>query len=174
MVEAGRANADDRAPIVPPPPELWSRIEAGLTAAPRGRAVPRSAWAVAAAVIAVALVAVGLGRLRGPSIAATASLEPLVEGAQGTAVLVEDRRGLAVRIDDAALGTVDGYYEVWLADPTVQRLVSLGPYVEGEPKRLPEGLDIADYPVVDVSAEPLDGDPAHSGDSVLRGELPAG
>ena len=36
---------------------------------------------------------------------------------------------------------------------------------------LPEGLDLAEYPIVDVSLEPLDGDPTHSGVSVARGEL---
>jgi RNA polymerase sigma-70 factor (ECF subfamily) len=35
----------------------------------------------------------------------------------------------------------------------------------------PVGLDLDDFAVVDVSAEPFDGDPAHSGDSILRGEL---
>jgi hypothetical protein len=38
---------------------------------------------------------------------------------------------------------------------------------------VPEGVRPGDYPEVDVSLEPDDGDPAHSGDSVLRGELPA-
>jgi hypothetical protein len=32
---------------------------------------------------------------------------------------------------------------------------------------------LGDNPEVDVSLEPDDGDPAHSGDSVLRGQLPA-
>jgi hypothetical protein len=32
-------------------------------------------------------------------------------------------------------------------------------------------LDLRDYPVVDISREPLDGDPAHSADSISRGEL---
>ena len=37
---------------------------------------------------------------------------------------------------------------------------------------VPRGLDLADYPVVDVSFEPLDGQPAHSGESIARGILP--
>jgi hypothetical protein len=36
---------------------------------------------------------------------------------------------------------------------------------------LPAGIDLTVYPVVDVSIEPLDGDPAHSGVSVARGSL---
>jgi hypothetical protein len=36
---------------------------------------------------------------------------------------------------------------------------------------LPDGLDLTQFPVVDVSEEHFDGDPAHSGDSVVRGPL---
>ena len=34
-----------------------------------------------------------------------------------------------------------------------------------------EGLDLAGYPIVDISLEPLDGDPVHSKVSLARGEL---
>ena len=36
---------------------------------------------------------------------------------------------------------------------------------------VPSGVDLTEYPVVDVSVEPLDGDPSHSGVSVVRGRL---
>jgi anti-sigma-K factor RskA len=36
---------------------------------------------------------------------------------------------------------------------------------------LPPDLDLTQFPIVDVSVEPLDGVPTHSGDSVARGEL---
>ena len=36
---------------------------------------------------------------------------------------------------------------------------------------LPAGVDLSEYSVVDVSREPSDGDPAHSGDSIVRGAL---
>jgi hypothetical protein len=32
-------------------------------------------------------------------------------------------------------------------------------------------VNISTYPVVDVSIEPADGNPAHSGNSVVRGRL---
>ena len=38
---------------------------------------------------------------------------------------------------------------------------------------LPEGLDLDQFSVVDVSEEQFDGDPAHSGDSIVRGPLQA-
>ena len=36
---------------------------------------------------------------------------------------------------------------------------------------VPDGLDLGEFPVVDISVEPFDGDPSHSGDSVVRGTL---
>jgi hypothetical protein len=49
--------------------------------------------------------------------------------------------------------------------------VSLGPLRPDGSYDLPPGLDPEQFPIVDVSVEPLDGDPAHSGDSRLRGQL---
>jgi hypothetical protein len=37
--------------------------------------------------------------------------------------------------------------------------------------RLPDGLQVSDYPIVDLSTEPYDGKPTHSGASLLRGKL---
>lgn len=37
----------------------------------------------------------------------------------------------------------------------------------------PQGLDLAEYAIVDVSNEPYDGNPGHSSDSIARGELTA-
>lgn len=36
---------------------------------------------------------------------------------------------------------------------------------------LPDGLDVGELPVVDISIEPYDGDLSHSGDSDVRGTL---
>ena len=35
------------------------------------------------------------------------------------------------------------------------------------------GLDLTEFPLLDISVEPLDGDPTHSGVSVARGDLDA-
>ena len=37
--------------------------------------------------------------------------------------------------------------------------------------RVPEDVDLAEFPVVDVSAEPYDGNPGHSAVSISRGTL---
>ncbi|MEY2964964.1 MAG: hypothetical protein RLZZ228_777, partial [Actinomycetota bacterium] len=66
-------------------------------------------------------------------------------------------------------------FEVWLLAPDASSMIALGTL--GPDERavlpLPAGISLADYPVVDISAEPYDGDPTHSTDSVVRGTLPA-
>ncbi|MGB2758161.1 MAG: anti-sigma factor [Acidimicrobiia bacterium] len=63
------------------------------------------------------------------------------------------------------------YYEVWLIDSSVKKLISLGPLRSDGTYSFPAGIDPKDYPVVDVSTELLDGNPSHSGKSILRGTL---
>jgi Anti-sigma-K factor rskA len=77
-----------------------------------------------------------------------------------------------VRLSFVSPPPEDAFYEVWLMDSGAERLVSLGPVSDRGLYPLPEGLDPDTLPVVDVSLEPLDGDPAHSGDSLVRGTLP--
>lgn len=62
--------------------------------------------------------------------------------------------------------------EVWLLTADTAGLVSLG-LLAGESGRfpIPATLDLGEFPIVDVSAEPSDGDPAHSGASIVRGLL---
>ena len=64
--------------------------------------------------------------------------------------------------------------EVWLIKADATGLVSIG-LLDGNTGRftIPDGIDLAQYPLVDVSAEPANGDPAHSGDSIVRGQLRA-
>jgi anti-sigma-K factor RskA len=64
-----------------------------------------------------------------------------------------------------------GFYEVWmLRDPA--HLVALGSFQVGSDGRaridLPVTASARHFPVLDISREPADGDPAHSGHSVLR------
>jgi hypothetical protein len=139
----------------------------------------RGPWlAAAAAGLVVGGVAGGLAvsaalRPDSETVVAEVRLEALPGwSASGDAQVEEDaqgRRTLVVRVTDA---DADGFREVWLLDAGATRLVSLG-LLDGDEGRfaLPPGLDLAEFPVVDVSAEPFDGDPAHSGDSIVRGEL---
>ena len=92
--------------------------------------------------------------------------------AAGSARVVETAdgsRALEVRLskDEA-----QGYQEVWLIAPDLSRLVSLGVMnSDSGTFQLPAGLEISEYPIVDVSDEPVDGNPAHSSVSIARGTL---
>jgi hypothetical protein len=124
--------------------------------------------------IGAGAVALGTADDEGLTVAA-AALEPLQgSDASGEARVVERGDGtLVLEVDLSAADPDDGFHEVWLLDEAVEQLFSLGVVRGGDRVTLPlpPGLDLGDYPVVDVSVEPLDGDPSHSGRSVARGVL---
>ena len=194
------ARRSDMLELAAPPAVVWQRIadELGLAAAndpaadravarPDEVVVPlrRTPWrrplvagaallTAAAAVTAVMVGVVGpdpapAGEVRAPLAALAGS------GASGEVVLADSPRQRSLVVDTAGLPPADGFYEVWLLDLERDRMVALGVLDDSGRGRLtvPEGVRVGDYPEVDVSLEPDDGDPAHSGDSVLRGELPA-
>jgi anti-sigma-K factor RskA len=132
-------------------------------------------WVAAAA--AAVLVAVGgiwtLNRPPQPQPLAEAQLTPLAEfSASGSARVVQRQDGartLEVTLDK---DEAQGYQEVWLIAPDLSRLVSLGVmHADSGTFQVPAGLELADYPIVDVSDEPVDGNPAHSSVSIVRGTL---
>ncbi|MHC2998794.1 anti-sigma factor [Microbacterium sp. HJ5] len=135
-------------------------------------------WALAASLVLVAGVGIGAWVVTAtttPEVVAAAELDPFPDhpDARGSADVEAARDGsrtLMVTLDAAAAG--DGYREVWLIRNDAAALISLG-VLEGESGSfvIPDGLDLAEYSIVDVSVEPIDGDPAHSGDSIVRGTL---
>ena len=123
--------------------------------------------------IGAGAVALGTGDDEGLAVAA-AALDPLDDsGATGEARVVERDGARVLEVDLTADDLQDGFYEVWLLDEAVEDLVSLGVVRGGSEVALtlPPGVDLGEYPIVDVSVEPLDGDPGHSGVSVARGQL---
>jgi hypothetical protein len=98
---------------------------------------------------------------------------PADPGAQGEASVVNTSQGRRLRVDVSRLTGTTGFYEVWLIDRDVKKMIPLGilPGTGGE-FDIPDGVDLGQYPIVDVSNEPLDGNPAHSGTSLLRGTIP--
>lgn len=108
------------------------------------------------------------------TVVAGASLDPL-PGKQFVGVAevgqADTGRVLSVEVDGAA--PEGGYYEVWLLTPSVEEMISIGALDRANSGlfRVPEGVDLDQYRVVDVSFEPFDGDPTHSSDSIVRGEL---
>jgi anti-sigma factor RsiW len=111
------------------------------------------------------------------TVAASVPLEPLPAwDTTGVAELATNDAGqqvLVVSLDQAAPADA-GYQEVWLIDTDVAGMVSLG-VLDGASGQfvVPEGVDVAQFPIVDVSLEPFDGDPTHSGDSIARGQIEA-
>jgi hypothetical protein len=138
----------------------------------------RPVFLVAAAVVAGAAVGAGAvavlsDRDDGEAVTAVA-LDPLADNdASGQAeVVVRDDGTRVVELDLDAPALDDGYYELWLIDREVVGMVPLGVVTPGSQTfELPADLDLGQFPLVDVSVEPLDGDPTHSGVSVARGEL---
>jgi hypothetical protein len=104
---------------------------------------------------------------------AEAPLQPLAShSASGDAVvqrLADGSRQLVIRLPVESL---PGFREVWLGSSDLSKMVSLGVLGNHDGAFvLPSGLDLAQYPIVDISHEPYDGDPAHSAESIARGAL---
>ncbi len=180
---AKRAQPDE---VPPAPPEaIWDSVVAELTAAgdlppaapERSRPlVLQQSFALAAAlvalvVIAAAVVLLPLGGGGGGTVVAEATLEALTDVPSAQAALVSDGDQQTLTVDTETLPDIDGYYELWLLKADASGLVSLGPVEGGQRYDIPPNVDTSVYSVVDISREPLDGDPAHSADSVLRGPL---
>jgi hypothetical protein len=133
---------------------------------------------VAASVLVGAVVGAGaVAVLRDPAggnAVETVALNPLADNqASGRAeVVVRDDGSRALEVQLTAPALHDGYYEVWLIEPSIVDMVPLGIARPGtQTFELPAGLDLKKFPLVDVSLEPMDGNPLHSGDSVARGQL---
>jgi hypothetical protein len=111
-----------------------------------------------------------------PQVLASAALDPL-EGqtATGTVTVVSTSSGPQVSVDVSGLAKPDGFYEVWLLDKDAKKLIALGVLDDTDKGvfAMPPGVSMSDYPVVDVSLEPQDGNPEHSHNSLVRGILPA-
>lgn len=65
-----------------------------------------------------------------------------------------------------------GYREVWLMSGNLKGAVSIGLLSNNTGRfTLPTGITTAQYPVVDISQQPDNGNPAHSGNSIVRGQF---
>lgn len=178
-------------PLTPPRMEPGSadarsepRPSAGgrhLDARRRRRPSIRQALLVAAVVVAVGAGVAGgvaIGRRDLPTSTATqsqAALVPMPAGpsaAYGTATISQGTDGLTLNVTARQLPLRQGYYEVWLYNPTADKMVAVGTLGAGGNGvwTLASTIDLRSYSVVDVSAQDFDGNPAHQG-SVLQGPL---
>lgn len=174
-------------PAVAEPPrsnEFWSARRTAAAGAPIAGVTPRRwGWlpltAAAAVVGLVGGIAAGIWwqSSRAPDIdpvVATATLEPQsgweASGRAWVEEAADGQRQVVVHLETAGEPVLQR--EVWLVTADASGLLSIG-FLDGGSGRftIPDGIDLADYPLVDVSAEFDDGNPAHSGDSIVRGEL---
>ena len=153
----------------------------------RRRAVP--VWAAGLAAALALVAGLGLGRLTGDDPAPPEAQDPpvdtgtVVAATALTALDSDDDRGeaSAVRTDDtftirvraSELGAEDGVHEVWLINVDGTRMISIGLLASGDEGEFDVPMRLLDegYRIVDISIEPDDGDPTHSGVSLARGEL---
>ena len=184
VVNTARSITDADRPVAPPA-SVWAGIESAVTSQESTPAAGDSrrgaGWFALAA--SVGVVIGGLATFVAmqstnsaptPSVVAQASLEPLRNVEQPAQAEVQQVDGKDVLVVQASgLPATDGYYEVWLLAPDAQSMVSVGMLdsTEGGTFPLPAGIDLTQFPVVDVSLEHFDGDASHSADSILRGTL---
>jgi hypothetical protein len=152
---------------------------------PRTARPVRRGWQPLVAVAASALLIGGAAGVAGSrlltddpapvQVVARATLKPLPldPTASGSALIVDTAGIRRLDVDVSALTGTEGFYEVWLIDASVKKMVPIG-ILSGRHGEftIPADLDLGQYPVVDISAEPLDGNPTHSGKSLLRGTIP--
>ena len=187
--------------MLTPPERVWHAIrdEVGMSAPtpqpgrrrrppvdPRSRGTPvgvaapvlATAWVLAASLVVVAGVAVGgwaIGQRTavvrgGRGIPRRIPRPPWSRGRRS--VGRDAGRSRMVRVELEADEAPDSYREVWLITKDASALVSLG-VLDGTEGTftVPERSMCREYVLVDVSNEPDDGEPGHSGDSIVRGEL---
>jgi anti-sigma-K factor RskA len=142
---------------------------------PRPALAAAAAAAVLAAGIAIGALVAGGGDdapPEGPALA-LARLGDAGPSAQGEARVVGGAGDtLRVQVSGLPPSGSGAVYELWLLDGA-DRLLSLGSFrvpASGDAEvDVPLPVPVTDFRYIDVSREPEDGDPAHSGDSVLRG-----
>lgn len=176
-----------------PPDSVWDAIAAAVdepapSSAPAPpatvgrRQLPRRVVAIAAVAASIAAGVVVTGLVRGDESTTVVARAPLTsdglegapDGLRGDAYVSERGDGRTLHVELDGLRPTSGeYLELWLITPDVSGMVSLGAARPDGDYELPAGLNVEDYPIVDVSTEPYDGDPDHSGGSLLRGVLDA-
>lgn len=177
---AHQARAAHPAPTGPTDVDEVPRVRARRDRRPRVRRV--SVRTLVAACVVTALVVgggIGIGawiaqRPPAETVLATIDLAPLADGLDDASASIVERDGHRVLVIDAAglPSAAGGTIDVWLIDANVVGMVNVGVLADDHAEYvLPDDLDLDDFPIVDVSIEPLDGDPTHSGDSIWRGSL---
>ena len=188
VADSARAISSQDRPVAAPA-QVWDRIESELATGSRTIPAPvtpqvhRKSRAMFALAASVGILIGGLGTYavvasdsadKTSTLVAQASLEPLRDVTEPAAASVQQIDGREVLyVQASGLPATDGFYEVWLLAPDSSNMISVGMLdaSEGGKFPLPAGIDLAAFPIVDISLEQFDGDVTHSADSILRGTL---
>jgi len=173
---AGEQRAEDS---VPPPEPVHTVPRRG-----RRSTASRRRWVAVLSgigVLAVAAVVAAVLFLRPTAqVEAQATLAglPAWSTSSGTATMERRPDGTTILEIDLESPAVDSgssdYREVWLMSSDLTKSISVGLLDGGSGTFvMPPNIAAADYPVVDISQQPLNGKPGHSGNSIVRGELTA-
>jgi anti-sigma-K factor RskA len=174
-----------------PPPSIWLDISTELGIAAHRHSAPalpirhRMRWrtGLAAAAMVVTLAAAGGGYLLGrhsdvPAARAgshaTLRAQPGAPvGVTGTAVVHATAKGHQLTVDSSGLPLREGYYEVWLYNPTSGGMQPVGALADdGSGTFTVAGsIDLRSYNVIDISAQDYGGSTVVHQHSVLQGPL---
>ncbi|MGW8885901.1 anti-sigma factor [Streptomyces sp. NPDC055749] len=185
--------------LLTPPDDMWDSIATDLRLPDQPVPSPRPSgfvpvdgpgprvWRrVGRSAVALAACAALLGAVAGSAItwwvthADASATQPVADGKRleslrassaGYANLTDQSGRRSLQITVKGLPSNSGYFEVWLMDNSHTKLVSMG--VLGPDGRailpVPDNIDLREYSVVDVSVQPYNGKPDHSGNSIVRG-----
>lgn len=163
----------------PPAPPPLRMPEAAKAPAKRPRRLVLRPLVAAACAVVLLAAGAGLGAWldREPSPSEQLALRPVGDldpAAAGRVSLSGDR--MTLRVSGLRPSEGDQFYELWLLGAD-KRLIGLGSFRVGDDGeatfRLPLPVDPGAFDYFDLSLEPGDGDPGHSGVSVLRGPTAA-
>jgi len=177
---------DELGPDAGGPPTASRPVEAGRSGRGRWRLV-----LAAAAALAVLVAGVAIGRSVGapgapaggelPTSTIVAQLRPigaLYPAGSGTLTATEHAgvRTMAVHLTGVPDTAGADYLEVWLMNGAGSEIVALGALTRDGAGytgsfTVPSNLPMAQLDLIDVSAERYDGNPGHSGVSILRGSI---
>jgi hypothetical protein len=134
--------------------------------------------------VAAGIAGILVGRVTAPdgsstredTVVARATLDQIgTTTERGEADVVRAGAGVRLIVRTDRLDAGSDPLEVWLINRDGRRMVSIGLLTAGAGRTQALAIDqrlIDDgYVVVDISSEPLDGNPAHSGQSLVRGTL---
>lgn len=182
---------------IAPPPQVWNNVLAEMEIAvaseeatarrktarfPASRQTSTLLLSAAAAVLLLVGVSVAFLATRDDAVPpaeqlASASMTdvglqiPTNESAEAVVLCEGENCFVEVTLTAIPSAGFEADLELWVINSDVTDMHSLGIVSESGRFELPDGVSYENFPIVDISVEPRDGEPAHSGQSMLRGVL---